>query len=101
VADLNDILEAHAGKGGKLTTKLLDWLPSDDEEDASPRQKYMLIEGDPSSLRFLGEVLIAFATQDQGDTFFIHPTGPGLTHFDIASSCGIYLAKTSKETTQL
>jgi hypothetical protein len=91
---MNDLLQQHVGSHSKLLIEVIKNSDVDSEGQVC-EQTYAVIKGTPESLRFLGELLIRFASEDHGSTFFIHPSGPGSAHFDSASTCGIYLAKAS------
>jgi hypothetical protein len=84
------LLEAHASKLAKLTVRKIavDRNELNDIEPI-PIQDYVLVEGDNDSLRFLGELLIAFSDGDFGCRFNLHPQGAGSAHFSDASDMGI------------
>jgi hypothetical protein len=89
------LLEAHAHKGNKLTIRKVSIDRNEpNEPDPTSAQDYVSVEGDRDSLRFLGELLIAFAEGDFGCGFDLHPHGAGSAHFSDASDIGIELHKT-------
>jgi hypothetical protein len=51
----------------------------------------VLIEGDPESLRFLGELLVAQASYESDCGFEISPKGPGSAFFANRSGLGLYV----------
>lgn len=92
---IGSILESHAVTGKKLTVRKIAVNRNEPGEvDPIPIQDYVLVEGDPASLRFLGELFIAFADNDLGCSFDLHPLGAGNTHFSAASELGIEIHKT-------
>jgi hypothetical protein len=89
------LLEVHADKGKRLTVRKVSIDRNEpNEPDPAPPQDYVSVEGDSDSLRFLGELLIAFAEGDFGCNFDLHPQGAGSAHFTTASNIGIELHKT-------
>src|SRR4029434_5267293 len=50
----------------------------------------VLIEGDPESWRFLGELLVAQASYESDCGFEISPKGPGSAFFANRSGLGLY-----------
>ena len=94
MANLRSMLETHAAKSTKLTVQIFSADRSEPGEDErTPVEDYVLIEGDNDSFRFLGELLIAFATGDLGCSFDLHPRGAGSAHFSEASTLGLYFRK--------
>ena len=94
MSTMRAILDSHADKGKKLTMrKIFVDRNEPDETEPIPIQDYVLVEGDSDSLRFLGQLLIAFAEGDLGCSFNIHPQGAGNAHFSDASDIGIELHK--------
>lgn len=64
----------------KLTVKLM-------KED----KKYVFIEGNRESLKFLGELLISQAEFKKDCSVFFSPSGPGFKYFSKQSKLGIYI----------
>ncbi len=94
MTNLRSLLEDHAAKGTKLTVQMFSADRSEPgEEEPTPVQDYVLIEGDNDSIRFLGELLVAYATGDLGCSFELHPQGAGSAHFSDSSTLGIYIHK--------
>jgi hypothetical protein len=92
---MSKLLEDHVGK---LTIRKVSVDRNEpDEVDPAPIEEYFQIEGSGESLRFLGELLIAFAEGDFGCSFSIHPRGAGQSHFAHDSEFGIDLHKTPCE----
>lgn len=91
---IRELLEAHADSGRSLTVRRTSIDRNEpDEADPAPIEDYVLLEGSSDSLRFLGELLIAFAEGDFGCSFHIHPQGAGMAHFSADSDIGINLHK--------
>jgi hypothetical protein len=91
---LGTILESHAATGKKLTVRKISVDRNEPAEVAPiPIQDYVVVEGDRDSLRFLGELFIAFADNDLGCSFDLHPQGAGNAHFSDTSDMGIKLHK--------
>jgi len=89
------LLGTHAGGGKRLTVRKVSIDRNEpNESDPAPPQDYVSVEGDSDSLKFLGELLIAFAEGDFGCAFDLHPQGAGSAHFTGASDIGIELHKT-------
>jgi hypothetical protein len=88
------LLDAHADNGKSLTVRKTseDRNELNDSEPA-PVEDYVLVEGDSDSIKFLGELLLAFAEADEGCSFHLHPQGAGSAHFGSASEIGIELHK--------
>lgn len=65
----------------------------------------LLIEGDSATLRYLGELLLA-AAEEEDCGFSISPSGPGQVFFAAGAEMGLYIHRTpcarveSTETTQ-
>ena len=89
------LLETHAGNGGgRLTVRKISVDRNElNEPEPAPIEDYVFVEGDSDSIRFLGELLIAFAEGEQGCSFHLHPQGAGSAHFTAASDIGIELHK--------
>jgi hypothetical protein len=88
------LLEAHADKCKKLTVRTISVDRNEPNEvEPAPIQDYVLLEGDSASLRFLGELLIAFADGDFGCSFGLHPQGAGSAHFSDTSNIGMEVHK--------
>ena len=93
--EIGILLEAHADKGKRLTVRKVSIDRNEpNEADPAPPQDYVSVEGDSGSLKFLGELLIAFAEGDFGCALDLHPQGAGSAHFTSASDIGIELHKT-------
>lgn len=60
-------------------------------KDEDGQSKTVLAEGQPKALRMLGELLIAVADGNSGESFYISPFGPGNQHFGTRSELGIYI----------
>lgn len=89
---LKEILQLHADAADKLTVQVFSADRSDSSDrEQTPIQDYVLIEGSRESLRFLGELITAFVSEDCGCNFDIHPQGAGSAHFTTKSSIGLYL----------
>jgi hypothetical protein len=73
----DELCNSFAQTGAKLTVKDLNEL--------------VLIEGDPSALMFLGQLLIAQAQFKQDCGFEIGPNGPGNVLFSEGSTRGFYI----------
>lgn len=94
MTNLRSMLESHAAKSTKLTVQIFSADRTEPGEDEpTPVEDYVLIEGDDDSLRFLGELLMAFAAGDLGCSFDLHPKGAGSAHFSEASTLGLYFHK--------
>ena len=94
MTSLQSILENHAAKRTKLTVKMFSADRGEPgEEEPTPVQEYVLIEGDNESIRFLGELLVAYASGDLGCSFDLHPHGAGSAHFAESSTVGLYIHK--------
>jgi len=85
------LLEMHADQPSKLSLSVFTKKSDSSDEEKSDAQTFVLIKANPESLRFLGEFLIRFAEGDEGRSFFMHPDGPGSSHFSADSRIGIYL----------
>ncbi len=95
---MRTLLTTHADKNTKLTVRKISVDRNDDAEfDPAMIHDYVLVEGDRDSLRFLGELLIAFVESEDGCSFDLHPQGPGCAHFNNASDLGISLHKLPSE----
>ena len=78
---INELFEAHANRGTKLTVRTISIDRNEPNEiSPSPIENFVLIEGDRDSLRFLGQFLIAFAEGDFGCSYNLHPLGAGSAH---------------------
>jgi hypothetical protein len=53
----------------------------------------LVVEGSEQALKFLAKILIAVAESKKSDTFCISPAGSGNSHFDKASTHGIYVRR--------
>jgi len=93
MTEFSRILETHASSGQKLSLELFipDRRESRDEELIE--NAYTRITGSPQSLKFLGELLIEFATGDHGCSFDMHPEAAGCSHFAAGTKLGIFLVK--------
>lgn len=81
-----DVIDAFGNKATKLKIVLLN-----DEEG-----EFVLVEGGPDDLRFLGQLLLAVA--EGGDPgFHIDPRGAGSAHFDPSSSLGLYIHRKEEQ----
>jgi len=90
MANLRSMLESHAAKSTKLTVQIFSADRSEPGEgEPTPVEDYVLIEGDSDSLRFLGELLTAFAAGHLGCSFDLHPKGAGSAHFSEAATLGL------------
>jgi len=83
--ETDDICDRYADEAVGIVLRLLA------DEDGEART--VLVEGRPTALRMLGELLIAVADGSSGDSFHISPFGPGNIHFDTQSELGIYIHK--------
>jgi hypothetical protein len=91
---IRSILKSHADRKSKLTVQTFSADRSEPgEQEQAPLENYVLIEGDNESLRFLGELLIAFAEGDWGCSYDLHPKRAGSAHFSEASTVGLYFHK--------
>jgi hypothetical protein len=91
--ELSRILESHASSKQKLS--LEDFVPDrrESSDDELIENRYTRITGSRESLKFLGELLIEFATGDHGCSFDLHPEGAGTVHFASGTKLGIFLVK--------
>lgn len=87
IMTVNDLLDRHSDSQSKLSVRL---LPPEETERAG----YVLIEGDKSAIRFLGELLIEIARQSAGYDLQLHPSGAGSLHFRDTSDLGLYVQLT-------
>ena len=85
------LLEAHAE--GKSKLSFTQYVRHASEDDG-PALTYVEISAASESLKFLGNLLIAFAESDES-TLHLHPNSAGSGHFASGSNVGIYLAKPS------
>ena len=91
---LRQLLEAHADSGSRLTVRRISLDRNEPgEADPAPIEDSVLLEGSSDSLRFLGELLIAFAEGDFGCSFHLHPRGAGSAHFSGVSDVGLSFHK--------
>lgn len=91
---MRELLESHVANGNKVTLRRISIDRNEpDEADPAPIEDYVFVEGSSDSLRFLGELLIAFAEGDFGCSFHLHPHGAGMAHFSNTSDLGIDLHK--------
>jgi hypothetical protein len=79
----DDICVRYADEAVGLVLRLLE-----DDEDGD---RTVLVEGRAKALRMLGELLIAVADGNSGESFCVSPRGPGKVHFDAKSELGIYI----------
>jgi hypothetical protein len=84
---VHDLLDQHSNSQSKLSVRLL-------PPEKSERAGYVLVEGDKSAIRFLGELLIEIARQSAGYDLQLHPSGPGSLHFQDTSDLGFYIQLT-------
>ena len=88
------LLKAHADNGKRLTVRKTSVDRNElNESEPAPIEDYVLVEGDCDSIKFLGELLIAFAEGDKGCSFHLLPQGAGSAHFTGTSDIGIELHK--------
>lgn len=81
--ETDDICVRYADEAVGIVLRLL--------EDDDGQTRTVLAEARPNALRMLGELLIAVADGNSGDSFHISPFGPGNKHFDTKSKLGIYI----------
>jgi hypothetical protein len=81
---IKDVIKRFAGNPPKLTVRT--FITSDE-----PKETFVLLEGDPDALRFLGEAILALANSNSGCNWDLHPSGAGNIFFDKDSTVGIYL----------
>lgn len=77
---INEIINLYEGKKIKIIVKI-------DKE-------FVYIEGSAISLKFLAQILNAYADQNFPDDFWISPNGPGNRYFKKDSKHGIYFWNT-------
>ena len=87
---VNGLLEQHSDSQSRLKVRLL-------PPEKSERESSVLIEGDRSALRFLGELLLAIADQPAGYDLPLHPSGAGSVHFQPGSDLGFYVRMTGDD----
>jgi hypothetical protein len=83
---LSQILEEHGNSKSRLAVKTF----TTSEDENSPSETYVLLQGERESLQFLAEMIMAHLNTDTCN-FSIHPSGAGSTHFSHDSTVGIYL----------
>lgn len=66
------------------------------DEDGLERS-FVLIEGDASALRFLGNLLLAMAEPQEACSLDLHPVSAGARHFASGSQLGFMLHRTDCE----
>lgn len=73
----NDVFELYAKKGVKITVRKLEG-------------RTVLVEGDRTSLEFLGDLILTYAKSSEHDVQ-LSPTGAGMARFTKQSTLGLYL----------
>ena len=79
----NEVLQKHSDSRSKLTVRTF----SDNE---TPEERYVLLEGDETALKFLADLILAHLTSGTCN-ISLHPKAAGKVHFDPESTMGIYI----------
>jgi hypothetical protein len=87
--NIKEVIEKYAESPSKLTVRTF-VAPGETPETS---ETFVLFEGEPDALRFLGEAILAFTNSDAGCNWDFHPKGAGSIYFSSNSTVGFYLHK--------
>ena len=84
--NIKEVIEKYANNPSKVTARTF-------SEPGETPETFVLLEGEPDALRFIGESILAFVDSAAECNWDIHPRGAGNTYFGSDSTVGIYLHK--------
>ena len=89
MSDISELLETHALGSSRITART--FVETNEAENDVLPQQFLLLEGSRESLKFLADLILAQIDSDSGCNIYLHPTGPGSSHFSPSSTAGIYI----------